>query len=164
MGVSLTPSMIKMPVYSYTFPDAVSPSYLPLYLLLAFFIFGFTLMRTRDGRGMALGVFHLFVVLTFFALISLWFFYYQGGTHRFHTLEASSKEIRLFFSQAGDIVLIPRSNIAALTFGLENPVRSNRTWCYLQVSTHSGQRYVSQNHPGQDCKAYRQQIMQVLAL
>jgi hypothetical protein len=41
LGVSLTPSMIKMPVYSYTFPDAVSPSYLPLYLLLAFFIFGF---------------------------------------------------------------------------------------------------------------------------
>ena len=91
-----------MQALSYTFPDAITPSYLPLYLLLAFFLFGFGLMKSRNG----------------------------------HTL----------------------------TLGLDSPTRSNKTWCYLQLTTHSGQRHVSHNVLGTDCKVYRQQIIQLLGL
>lgn len=153
-----------MQVYSYTFPETADPSYLPIYLVLAFFVIGFGLAKARYGHSITLGIFNFFVSLIFFALIALWFFYYQGGTHRFHTLKASNSEIRLFFHQGDQTVVVPRSNIAGLTFGLDNPIRSNKTWCYLQVTTHSGKRYVSQNRPGNDCKAYRQQIIQVLDL
>lgn len=42
--------------------------------------------------------------------------------------------------------------------------RLGQTWSYLQVTTTSGQRLVSQNLSGTDCKTYRQQLAQLLRL
>ena len=121
-------------------------------------------MKSRYGHTLTLGTLNLFLSLIFFALVSLWFFYHQGGTHRFYALEAKPDAIRLFFSKPDEIISIARSDIASLTFGLDSPTRSNKTWCYLQVTTTSGQRLVSQNLSGTDCKVYRQQIIQLLGL
>jgi hypothetical protein len=153
-----------MQTLSYTFPDAITPSYLPLYLLLAFFLFGFGLMKSRYGHILTLGTLNLILSLIFFSLVSLWFFYHQGGTHRFYALEAKSDAIRLFFSKPDETISIARFDIASLIFGLDSPIRSNKTWCYLRLTTHSGQRHVSHNVLGTDCKVYRQQIIQLLGL
>jgi hypothetical protein len=153
-----------MQALSYRFPEANNPSYLAFFVLFGFFLFVFFLRKTRLGQTWSLGGLRFFVSFIFFALISVWFFYYQGGTHRFYALEATPDAIRLFFSEPDETISIVRADIASLTFGLDSPTRSNKTWCYLQVTTTSGQRLVSQNLSGTDCKTYRQQLAQLLRL
>jgi hypothetical protein len=156
-----------LPTLSYTFGDPAGHGYSFPFGVLGFFVIAtgiaWLLFRTRNEKHQ-LGGISLFVTSAFWFIVFVGIYYYQGGSHRFHTLDAYASQIRLQFSDPQEILVFAKSEIASLTFGIETPNRSNQSWCYLQLTTASGKRYTSQKRSGDDCKLYRHEIARLMNL
>lgn len=153
-----------MALLSYTFPVAAERSYLPVLVMLAFMLLGFWLLSPARDAKWRLGGLRLFLAGVMVAILSAWSFVYTSTGRRFHAVEASAQQVRLFFSGSDQTMVLLRTDIASVSFDVISYVRSTEVRCNLQLITTSGTKFVSQYRMDRECKRYRQEMAQLLGL
>jgi hypothetical protein len=152
-----------MTLLTYTFPAAVAPRQLNLLVPLAFLLAGSWLLVSATTDRFRLGGLRLFVVgLSAVGLVA--WVHLQEDRRRFSTIEVAVDRLKIVRSNPDETVLITRDEVATVTFDLITFKHSPAIHCNLQLTTTSGKRFISNDREDAECKRYRHEIAQALAL